>query len=221
MGRWSSLVTLCVAALGGVLICRTPPSAGGDDFVDIFNGTDLTGWVVEGQTTYLDGEVEKPVWYVQDAMIVCAGHKGGFLRYDTELGDFVVHLEYRMSKGCNSGIGIRGIPFTGARSTRPSFAGYEIQIVDDAGKDPGTRSSGSLYRYVAPRVNASKPALEWNVMEIECRGTRIRVTLNDQLIHDLDQTTIEAIKDKPLAGYLSLQNHGRLIEFRNIRLRQL
>ena len=126
-----------------------------------------------------------------------------------------------MSKGCNSGLGIRGVKYTGSRKTRPSFAGYEMQILDDAGRKPGTHSSGSLYRYVAPRTNASKPAGEWNAVDIELRGPRIKITLNGQVIHDLDQTAIEKIKSKPTKGYFSLQNHGRRIEFRNIRVQEL
>ncbi len=217
---WSLVLTTSVAVVGGVVLCYAA-SQPADDAAAIFNGQDLSGWVVEGSATYRDGEEEKPVWHVADAMIVCAGSGFGFLRYDKELKDFAVHIEYRMSKGCNSGIGIRSVPFTGPRSTRPSYAGYEIQIADDAGRDPTDRSSGSLYRYVAPMANATKPPPEWNVIEIECRGPRIRIALNDQVIHDLDQTTIEQIKDKPLAGYLLLQNHGRRIEFQNIRLKEL
>ena len=222
MNRWSlPAAIICAAMLGGVVLCQTAPQAGGDGFVDIFNGKDLSGWVVEGRASYEQDGEQKPVWYVEDGTIVCSGQAPGFLRYERKLTDFIVRLEYRMCKRCNSGVGIRGVPFTGAQETRPSRAGYEIQIADDAGRDPGLHSSGSLYRYVAPKVNASKPAEEWNVMEIECRGPKIRITLNDQLIHDLDQTTIEQIKDKPLAGYLSVQNHGRRIEFRNIRLKEL
>jgi hypothetical protein len=207
--------------LDGVVLCQAPPEAGGGGFVAIFNGKDLTGWVVDGRKSYEEDGEEKPVWAVEEGMIVCRGRGGGFLRYDRKLKDFIVRLEYRMSKRCNSGLGIRGVVYTGEDSTRPSRAGYEIQISDDAGRDPGKRSSGSLYRYVAPKVNASKPADEWNAIEVECRGPRIRVTLNEQVIHDLDQTTIEEIKDKPLAGYFSVQNHGKLIDFRNIKLKEL
>jgi hypothetical protein len=59
------------------------------------------------------------------------------------------------------------------------------------------------------------------VMEIECRGPKIRITLNGQTIQDVDQSTIAEIKNKPLSGYLCLQNHGKLIEFRNVRVKGL
>jgi len=195
--------------------------ADADGFVPIFNGRDLSGWVVDGRKTRTENGQEVPVWTVREGVIHCAGRGGGFLRYDEELGDFIVRLEYCMSKGCNSGIGIRGVVFTGSRKTRPSFAGYEMQIVDDVGREPHKHSSGSLYRYVAPMKNATLPAGQWNRLEIECRGPKIRITLNDQLIHDFDQTTLEQTKDKPLSGYFSLQDHGKVIDYRNLRLKEL
>jgi hypothetical protein len=76
----------------------------------------------------------------------------------------------------------------------------------------------SLYRYVPPKKNASKAAGEWNAVVIECRGPKIRVTLNGEVVQDVDQSTIAAIRDKPLSGYFSLQCHGSPVEFRNLQL---
>ncbi len=191
------------------------------EWIEMFNGKDLTGWDAAGGTKYKDGGEEKPVWTVRDGMICCAGKGYGFLTYDKELRDFVIHVEYRMSKGCNSGLGIRGKKYNGKRNTRASTSGYEMQIIDDAGRKPGNHSSGSLYRYVAPKENATLPAGEWNVVEIECRGPKIRITMNGKLIHDVDQSQNDKIKKKPLQGYFSMQNHGRKIEFRNLRLKEL
>src|ERR1043166_6429314 len=105
--------------------------------------------------------------------------------------------------------------------TRPSHASFEVQIMDDAGKPTDVHSSGALYDYVPPTANAAKPAGEWNSLDIECRGPRIKVTLNGQTVQDIDQTAIEAIKNKPTSGYCSLQNHGHRVEFRNVRWKVL
>jgi hypothetical protein len=206
------LITLSVAGVA---------HAAEDGFVDLFNGRDLTGWLVEGTKQLADGT---PVWSVQDGLLVCgdgAGKGFGFLRYDKPAGDFILHVEYRPAKRCNSGVGIRGVEFTGDIKTRPSHASFEVQIMDDAGKPTDVHSSGALYDYVAPTANAAKLAGEWNVLDIECRGPKIRVTLNGQTVQDIDQSQIDGIKDKPLRGYCSVQNHGRQIEFRNIRWKVL
>lgn len=195
------------------------PAAAADEFTNLLPaGTELTGWVVEGTKDYPEGSESRPNWTLEDGIVRCAGKGFGFLRYDRELGDFVFKAEYRMSKGCNSGIGIRGTKFTGPANTRPSFAGYEIQILDDGGKQPEKGSSMSLYRYVAPKSTPAKPAGEWNQVEIACRGPHIKITLNGEVVQDVDQSQIDEIKGKPLRGYLSLQNHGKVVEFRNLQL---
>jgi uncharacterized protein YlaI len=58
-------------------------------------------------------------------------------------------------------------------------------------------------------------------MEIECVGPKIKIMLNGKKIIDIDQTKIKELRDKPLEGYVCLQNHGSKIEFRNIKLRDL
>lgn len=190
-----------------------------DAWQPIFNGRALDGWKVDGFGQYEDRGVPKPVWTAGDGEIHCAGRGFGFLRYDRKLDDFALRLEYRLAKEGNSGVGIRGPVFTGPAETRPSLAGYEIQLLDDAGQQPTDRSTGSLYRYVAPATSAARPAGEWNTLEIECRGPRIRVVLNGQTIQDLDQTTVESLAQKPLRGFISLQNHGSRADFRQIELK--
>jgi hypothetical protein len=200
------------------------PLAQAQEFRDLFNGKDLDGWVAEGNKEYKENDQVKPVWTVRDGLLSCAGKGYGFLRYDKKVfHDFVLHVEYRMAPKCNSGIGIRTIAFDPRMSeeTRPSYFCYEIQLLDDAGKKPTEHGSGSLYRYVAPKVNAVKPAPEWNTIDIECIGPRIRITINDQEVIDVDQSKIDKLKNKPKRGYVCLQNHGGQIDFRNIRIREI
>jgi hypothetical protein len=209
-----------IVAMAGFL-----PAAEGDEFVPLFNGKDLTGWVVEGPGEYENKDgTTSPMWSVHNGVLRTEGRGFGFLRYKERVfADFVLHVEYRMSSGANSGIGIRTGTFDPSRSkqTRPSYASYEVQLLDDAGKPATPYSSGSLYRYVAPKKNPVKPAGQWNSVDIECRGPRIRVRINDQDILDVDQTTIAQLKNKPLKGSVCLQSHTLPVEFRNVRIRDL
>jgi len=189
-----------------------------------FDGESLRGWVAEGVSEFDRDGRKEPVWVARDGMIVCRGKGFGFLRYkEREFDDFTLRLQFKMAPGCNSGLGIRTREFDPkkSRDTRPSFYSYEIQLFDDAGKPANTLSTGSLYRYVAPKVSAMKPAGEWNTIEITCDGPKIRVVLNDKLIQDVDQREFEALRNKPLRGYICLQNHGGNIEFRSIEVREL
>jgi hypothetical protein len=200
-----------------------PLAAQESERITLFNGKDLDGWVAEGARDFKDGGQLKQVWSVKDGNIFCDGKGFGFLRYaKQEFADFHFHVEYRMHPRCNSGIGIRTVPFDPKQSkaTRPSFACYEIQLLDDAGKPPTKHSTASLYRYVAPKTNPVKGAGAWNVLDIECRGPHIRLKLNDEQIIDVDQTTIEQVKNNRLQGFVCLQNHGGKIEFRNLWVRE-
>src|SRR5438128_1929793 len=51
--------------------------------------------------------------------------------------NFKLHMDFRIKEHSNSGIGLRGR--------------YEIQILDDYGKEPGTHGAAALYSRVAPR----------------------------------------------------------------------
>jgi len=192
--------------------------------ISLFDGQSLRGWVAEGVSEFDRDGKKEPVWIAHDGTIVCRGKGFGFLRYkEREFDDFTLRLEFKMAPGCNSGLGIRTTVFDPreSRATRPSFYSYEIQLFDDAGKPATPHSTGSLYRYIAPKVSAMKPAGEWNTIEITCDGPRIRVVLNDKVIQDVDQREHEALKDKPLRGYICLQNHGGNIEFRAIEVHEL
>ncbi|MGF1578747.1 MAG: DUF1080 domain-containing protein [Gemmataceae bacterium] len=195
----------------------------------LFNSKNLEGWKVEGIAKYpdpKDNTKKLPIWSVKEGKLFCKGYRYGFLRYaKQQFGDFHFHVEYRMlgGKRNNSGIGIRTVPFDPRRSgqTRPSRASYEIQLLDDAGEKPNNHSTGSLYRYVAPKVNKVKPAPEWNTMDIICVGPRIRVKMNGESIIDFDQSKHPRLQKNPLKGYLCVQNHGSPIEFRNLWVRDI
>lgn len=182
----------------------------------------LADWVEEQHNFFKAKHPKARTWSVKDGVLICDGSLGncGFLRYREKLTDFTLRLEYRMSKGCNSGVCIRtAVPYDGnPEETLPSQTGFEIQIMDDAGQPASKTSSGALYGLAAPTINAARPAGEWNSLEVSARGPKIRVTLNRQVVQDIEQTKILTGKMRPLSGYLSLQNHGHGIEFRSLLL---
>ncbi|HTK76549.1 MAG TPA: DUF4038 domain-containing protein, partial [Gemmataceae bacterium] len=223
-------------AFTAFVLLGTACAARAADYRELFNGKDLDGWVVDGPTTDRDG---KSVWGVRDGMIVASGKVFGFLRYDRQtFGDFALRVEYRFTRATgrdrgNSGLGIRTGPFDAKRSaaTRASYAAYEVQLFDDAGKPPDLHSTGSLYRYAAPTANPVKPAPEWNTIEVECIGPRYTVTINGQQVLSADQTRLGDVKgkpagapapaDKPLRGYVALQSHSGEVAFRKVQIREI
>ncbi len=212
-----------LAAHSFIALLSIASIAQGAEGISLFDGKSLDGWKAEGASTYEKDGKTLPVWTVNDGTIQCTGKGFGFLRYDRqEFTDFTYHVEFKMAPKCNSGLGVRTRVFDPkqSRATRPSIYSYEIQIVDED-KPLSATSNGSLYRYVAPKENALKPPGEWNTIEVTCVGTKIKVVLNEKTIVDVDQSTIDAIKNKPLKGYVCLQNHGGNIAFRKVSITEI
>jgi hypothetical protein len=137
-----------------------------------------------------------------------------------------------MSKDCNSGVFLRVHDRQDWLNT-----GMEIQVLDSAGKpNPSIHDCGALYDCMAPKVNAAKPAGEWNRYVITCSGARIHAMLNGQVVLDVDLNDWKepgknpdgkknkfrwAYKDMWRSGYLSFQDHGHPIQYRNVLIKEL
>jgi hypothetical protein len=218
------------------LLLSLAPATSADDVHDLFDGKSLDGWVVDGPTKVKTGRM---MWSVEDGRIVCLGEGFGFLRYDRrEFSDFNLRVEYRFTPTPggkppgNSGLGIRTGRFDPERSreTRPSYAAFEVQLLDDAGSPPSPHGTGSLYRYKSPTANPARPGPEWNTIEVVCAGPRIKVRLNDHTVLEADQSDLADVKtkpsaapapkDKPRSGYVALQSHSGRVEFRKVQIRE-
>lgn len=180
-------------------------------FTSLFNGRDLSGW--EGVTSDAADS-----WRVEDGLLVCTGENGTWLRSRAQYGDFNLRFDYRLKPGGNSGIYVR-VPADGAHR---EGGGVEVQLLDDAAeryKDikPG-QFSGSVYLVAPPTQHVSRPAGEWNTMEINCQGTHYRITHNGVVIVDADASDYPELAQRFQHGYLGLQNHDEEVWFRNLRV---
>ena len=104
----------------------------------------------------------------------------------------------------------------------PVGSGIEVQILDSHGKpEPlGPHDCGGVIGSVGPKKNMALLAGQWNRIIVTCKGTRMQVELNGEGIIDLELDK-SAVKNRPLSGYVGLQDHGQPIEFRNIRIKEL
>src|SRR5687767_10324749 len=94
--------------------------------VQIFNGVDLLGWTYG---TVGAGQAKRGKGFrVKDGVLYSTTEDGGNLFTKREYGDFVLRLDFKLTKNANSGVGLRA-PLDGDAS----FTGMEIQILDDDG----------------------------------------------------------------------------------------
>ena len=186
------------------------------DWTKLYNGRDLAGWQTTGN------------WIPQkDGSLLIQPRPGekGWQRYGAYLWsrkkykDFVLHVEYKYPPGGNSGLFFRL-----GDLKNPVQNGIEAQILDSTKKKGriGPHDHGGIIRTVGASKNMSRKPGEWNRMIVTCKGHHLQVELNGEKIVDiqLDKTPM---KDRPLEGYIGLQDHGEPnnLYFRNIKIKRL
>ncbi len=180
--------------------------------VMLFEGGNLEHWDIMGNP---EG------WQVADGILRSEGGRGGdWLKSKKQYDDFILRLEYRISPGGNSGVFVRC-----SEEGNPWETGYECQISNEQPPRDDLHCTGSLYGYVAVQHRPNESPEVWHRYEILCKGTRIMVWVDGLLTVDVDQSENETIQNKPLSGYIGLQDchseEGHWVEFRNVRIREL
>ena len=183
----------CSAVRAPSLIRKSSPVWGKP--VQLLKSTGLNGWHVTGPENQ---------WKVEGGVLK-SPKSGSNLITDAVFTDFKLHIEFRYSKGGNSGVYLRGR--------------YEVQISDtyDA---PNKDQLGAVYGFLAPSENAAKKPGEWQSYDITLTGRMITVVANGKTIicnREIPGITGGALNSKEgEPGPLMLQGDHGPIEYRNI-----
>jgi hypothetical protein len=137
--------------------------------VQLFNGKDLAGWKALNPAAEMK-------WSVVDGILRNAPPTTDIISVQ-KFWNFDLHIDFRIVRGSNSGIGLRGR--------------YEIQVLDDYGRPPNSHGAAALYSRIAPSANASKPAGEWQSYDIRLIGRELTVVHNGMKV--LDKVKIEGL----------------------------
>ena len=199
----------------------------GADRQQLFNGKDLTGWARIPRHEDAPPD-QKPGFKVEDGMLVSLpDNPEDDLWYTREkIGNATLRVVFKVSdKSAHSGVFIR-IPEKPKSEDDAIHKGIEVQIGDN-GDD--WHCTGVLYSMTKAKARPSKPAGEWNTMDIELRGPRTIVTLNGVVVTDYDGVSEVPPKRgkyepergrRPDSGYIAIQHHGgaATVWFREISL---
>jgi hypothetical protein len=180
----------------------------GEGFVPLFDGKSFDGWWILGEN--------KRGFAVEDGAIKWQTLGGRAVYTRDRYDNFVLRLEWQINKKGNSGIYLRA-----PRAGRQSKIGMEFQLQGDAGEPVTNQTSGALYSVLAPRVNAGKPAGEWNTVEITLNGPVLKAVLNGEVVQDVNFDQNEELRPRLRRGFIGLQDHGTYVAFRNIRIKKL
>jgi hypothetical protein len=201
-----------------LLLAAAALSAQSPDAKDILPDQSLKGWT-RIPIPPVDGLKPAIQWRVDAAehALVCAGNGGHeWLRYDQELGDFVLQVDFRFTpraadeKRYNSGIGVRLSKYG------------ELWVQGQTGLAGGYLFGENLVDGAIKRFNLSKemkenrikPAGEWNHYEIRAQGDKITLSVNGIVVNELTGVAVRR-------GYIGLEAEGYEITFRNIKLQTL
>lgn len=195
----------------------------------LFDGKTLQGWRGYKMDRPPDG------WIVtkKGELYFNKNKNGRDIMTTEEYGSFELQLEWKISKGGNS-----GIMFWVSEDRESSYeTGPEMQVLDNAHhKDGGntTTSAGSNYALHAPSQVVVKPIGEYNAVRIVVNGTHIEHWLNGVKIVEYEigsadwEARVAASKFAKMPGYgrnrkghIVLQDHGDKVWYRNIRIRPL
>ena len=210
--RLLCLVTILAGTAGCEPVSTNEPPAG---FTSLFNGRDLNGWTYHGSGNwrvekgllFYDGKAWKP----KPDTISTQN-----LRTEKEYGDFLLLIDWKISKDGNSGIVLR-----------PDYDDYhefeEVQVeIWDRRSElySSPLGSGGLVTYTVeerkPLQTADNPVGEWNHFEIRVENDRVTVHLNDQLVIDKYPAQFKRSR-----GPIVLEHHGPPLWFRNIYIKEL
>lgn len=172
-----------------------------------------------------------PKWQVKDGLLTLTAKGGGDLLTKKQYEAFEFTMDYKISKGGNSGL----MYHVQETEKKPWHTGPEIQLQDNIdGHDP--QKAGWLYQLYKPEpeVDATKPAGEWNTLRVlispeKCahwmNGTKYveYVKASKYWDEQVAKSKFSAFASfgKPTKGHLCLQDHGNIVSFRNIKVREI
>jgi 3-keto-disaccharide hydrolase len=163
---------------------------------------------------------------------------GGDIVTMDQYGDFELIVEYKITKGANSGI--KYFVNTDLNKGEGSAIGCEFQILDDAEHPDakagvnGNRKNAGLYDLIPPQNVRFNGVGEWNRARIVVRGRHVEHWLNLFKTVEYERGTQmwRALVDhskyvvwpnfgEAPKGHILLQDHGNRVSFRSIKIREL
>ncbi|GAP72503.1 hypothetical protein SAMD00024442_34_2 [Candidatus Symbiothrix dinenymphae] len=199
----------------------------------LFDGKTFSGWHGYNMRGIPD------VWAIEDGALTMSetgGHESQDIITNDIYRKFALTVEYKLSKGSNSGIvfQVKEDP----KYQFPYETGPEFQLTDHE-NFPGLTPQdwqihGANYAMYPPKAAPYHPANEWNRLLLVVDGNYVT-----QLINGVETVSYEKYSDdwterrnagkwadfpdygKFDEGYISLQNHGTKLWYRNVKIKQL
>jgi len=208
------------------------------DSAYIHPDTNSGGWVKLFDDKLSNGIYQAGVWIIDNSGVITAT-KDTCLWSKKEYNDFVLDLDFKNAEGTNSGVIVHA---SNIEEWIPHSV--EIQIADDYAsewrKSPANWQCAAVFGHQAVTKRTVKKPGEWNHYTIICRGRKIWIVLNGELVNTCDMSLYTSAKTNPdgteipkwlsnpmstlpLRGHIGFQGKhaGAPIYFRNIKILEL
>jgi hypothetical protein len=209
-----------------------------DEWITLFDGKTTNGWHKYG------GGPVGSAWKIADGILYLDSTEkedgkiknGGDITTDEEFENFDLKLEWKISKGGNSGI-IFCVHEDTAKYKKPYETGPEMQVLDNEGHKDGKNTkhrAGDLYDLISCSKETVKPVGEWNQVEIKLLNGKLDFFLNGENVvsttmwDDSWNKMVANSKFKTMPGFgtikkgrIDLQDHDCLVWYRNIMIKKL
>ncbi len=176
--------------------------------INLFNGTDLSGWIIYG--------TEK--WYVEEGVLICESGPNaqyGYLGTDDYYKNFVLNLEFMQESNGNSGVFFR------STVDGTNISGWQVEVAP-----PGLFTGGIYESYgrgwlIKPSLGKDSSLImgDWNKLTVKVEDETVTTWLNG--------TKMISYTDKKIGqanGRIALQIHdgGDIkVKWKNIKLQKL
>lgn len=223
------IVVFCFASSANAQLPVLSKNETRQGWIMLFDGKSFKGWQkANGEPFTGNG------WKIENGVLSTTGEgHGADIVTTRDFGDFEFSLDFKLEKGTNSGIKYSLIKNTSL--------GCEYQIIDDAnhadaklGKN-GNRTLAALYDLMPPDAGkVTKPLGEWNNVRIISKGKHAEHWLNGKKMLEYERSgdkwrnMVAESKFKNEKGFgeaarspVLLQEHGDVIHYRNIKIRNL
>lgn len=212
-----------------------------NDWKLLWDGKSTEGW----RGARLDDFPEQG-WVIEDGILTvlasggAESSAGGDIVTKELYGDFELKVDFKITKGANSGI--KYYVDTDINKGPGSSIGLEYQILDDEnhpdaklGNHKGSRTVASLYDLIqADPDKPINPVGEWNTAHIISKNNHVEHWLNGTKVLEYERGSdnfrrlvSESKYDKwpgfgeLVKGRILLQDHGNRVSFKNIKIKEL
>ncbi|MEN8185773.1 MAG: DUF1080 domain-containing protein [Bacteroidota bacterium] len=206
----------------------------------LWDGKTTKGWRGAKSKTFPESG-----WKIENGELSVLASGGGESRAGGDIvteelyGNFELKVDFKLTEGANSGI--KYFVNTYLNKGEGSAIGLEFQILDDfkhpdakKGNHKGSRTVASLYDLIEAENKVVNPVGEWNHAYILSKNNHIEHWLNGIKVLEYERKSDDYRKlvaeskyktwddfGEADNGNILLQDHGDLVSFKNIKIRNL